>query len=97
MSGENERRERITVTKPGTALRATGAFVLLNLPLLVTIYFVYWMTGGEAAELWVRIILAVLVAAAEFAIVVTTIGPPLYDWIKTEETIYVGDKPSWEQ
>lgn len=84
------------VKKPGTAMRATVAFALLNVPLLITVYFVWLMSGGESAEWWVRGILAIAVAFAEFAIVVTTIGPPLYEWIKSEEYVDDGKKPSWE-
>lgn len=86
-----------TMKKPGTALRATVAFALLNLPLIGTAAFAYWMGGGMGAEWWLRGILAVGVAVSEFAIVTTTIGPPLYDWIKSEEYVEKGEKPSWEK
>lgn len=88
---------RRVVRKPGTAIRATVAFFLLNLPLTVTVYFVYLMSGGENAEWWVRGILAIAVAVAEFAIVISTIGPPLYEWIQSEEYLEEGEKPSWER
>ena len=84
------------IQRPGTALRATAAFALLNLPLIGTVLFALWMAGGQDAEWWIRGILAILVAAAEFAIV-TTIAPPLYDWIKSEEWVDEGKKPSWER
>lgn len=85
--------------KPGTALRATAAFVLLNLPLVGTAAFTYWMGGGMGAEWWLRAVLAVAVAGSELAIVTTTIGPPLLDWIKSEEYIdrSRGDRPTWEK
>ena len=83
--------------KPGTALRATVAFGLLNLPLIITTAVVYHLGGGETAEWWVRGILAIGVAIAEFSIVVSTIGPPLYDWIKSEEYVPDNEKPSWER
>jgi len=83
--------------RPGTALRATAGFALLNLPLIVTVVTVVWLSGGEAAEWWVRGILAVAVCVAEFAIVVTTIGPPLYEWIVSEEYVEDGEKPSWQR
>lgn len=83
--------------KPGAAVRSMAAFGLLNLPLLVTGYVVYHLAGGETAEWWVRGIVAVLISAAEFSIVTTTIGPPLYDWIQGEESVKDGEKPSWEK
>lgn len=83
--------------KPGTALRATAAFALLNLPLIGTVLFALWMAGGNEADWWIRGILALAVAIAEFAIVTTTIAPPLYDWIKSEEYVEDGQKPSWER
>ena len=86
-----------TIRKPGTALRATVAFGLLNLPLVITTGFVYLLSGGETAEWWVRGILAIGVAVAEYTIVITTIGPPLYDWIRSEEFVKEGSKPSWEK
>lgn len=84
------------VQKPGVALRATAAFTLLNLPLIGTVLFALWMAGGDNADWWVRGILAIAVAVGETVIVTTTIGPPLYDWIKSEEYVEDGKKPSWE-
>lgn len=86
-----------TVQKPGVALRATVAFALLNLPLIVTTFFVYFMSGGALAEWYVRGLLAVIVAVAEFTIVTQTIAPPLLGWIKGEELVKDGEKPSWEK
>ncbi len=85
------------VKKPGTAGRATAAFALLNLPLVATAVFVFWLGGGNAAEWWLKGIMGVLVAVAEFSIVVTTIAPPLYEWIKGEEWVSEGERPSWEK
>lgn len=85
------------VQKPGVAMRATAAFALLNLPLVGTVLFALWMAGGNEADWWIRGILALVVAVAEFAIVTTTIAPPLYDWIKSEEYVKDGAKPSWEK
>lgn len=84
-------------TRPGTAQRATVAFFLLNIPLFMTTYFVYWMGGQESADWWLRGILAIGFAAAEFAIVFSTITEPLYEWIKGKEYVPEGQKASWEK
>lgn len=86
-----------TIQKPGAALRATFAFFLLNLPLVITVAAVYMLSGGMTAEWWVRGILAIMVAVAEAVIVVETVGPPLRDWIKSEEYVAEGDRPSWQK
>lgn len=85
-----------SVRKPGTALRATAAFALLNVPLIGVTAFVWFLANG-AADFWLRTFIGVAVSVAEFAIVSTTIGPPLYDWIKSEEYVQDGQKPSWEK
>jgi hypothetical protein len=79
------------VTKPGLAFRATAAFALLNAPLVGTVAFVYFITNG-ADDFWIKTFLAIAVIVAEFAITISTIAPPLYDWIKGQE--YVEDKKS---
>lgn len=84
-------------TKPGTALRATAALFILNVPLGITVIAVYWLSGGTIAEWWVRGILAVAVAIAEAAIVLNTIAPPMLTWIKGEESVAEGQKASWEK
>ncbi len=89
--------EWIKSEKPGTAIRATIAFLILNLPLIIAAYFTYWISGGAAAEWYVRGIVAVGVTVAEFAIVVNTIGPPMAEWIRSEEVIKDNEKPSWER
>ena len=71
------------VRKPGTAFRATVAFALLNAPLVGTVAFVYFIAGG-ADDFWIKTFLSLGVIVSEFAITTTTIGPPLYDWIKSE-------------
>jgi len=86
-----------TYKRPGTAWRAAVAFILLNLPLLVTAYAIYHLAGGSEAEWWARGILAVVIAVAEFSVVTSTIAPPLYEWIKSEEVVADGAKPSWER
>lgn len=83
--------------KPGTALRATAAFTLLNIPLFLTLVVVYYAAGGMEANWWIRGIVALAFAVSEFSIVATTIAPPLYDWIKSEETVNDNEKPSWEK
>ena len=83
--------------KPGVAGRATVAMVLLNVPLLLVGAAVYWLAGTADAEWWARGTLAVVLAVAEFAIVITTIAPPLYDWITQKEFVEKGGKPSWEK
>jgi hypothetical protein len=83
--------------KPGAAGRATVVFMLLNAPLVLTSAVVIWLSGGVNAEWYVRGILAVGFAVSEFAIVVNTIAPPMLDWIKSEEYVKDGEKPSWER
>lgn len=84
------------VKRPGTAGRATAAFALLNLPLVVTVGAVYWLAGGIEAEWWLRGIIGVAVAVSEAAITLNTIGPPLMEWIKGEEYVEEGKDPSWK-
>lgn len=78
---------RKLVQRKGVALRATFAFVLLNLPLMFTAFLCYYLAGGESSEWWVRGIVALMVAVGEFWIVVETIGPPLREWIRGEEWV----------
>lgn len=75
-----------TRDKPGVGFRAAVVFFILNLPIIGVTYFAYWMAGGQGAEWFIRGVLAIGVAVAEFALVTTTIGPPLVDWIKSTET-----------
>lgn len=85
------------VSKPGLVWRALAAFILLNLPLILTIGFVWYLAGGDHAEWWVKGILAIGTAACELGIVAGTIADPLHKWIKSEEYITDGQKPSWEK
>jgi hypothetical protein len=63
----------VQVTKPGLFGRAIAV--------------AYWLSGGQSAEWWARGILAVGVAVAQFAIVSTTIGPPVMEWIEGKEYV----------
>jgi hypothetical protein len=80
-----------TRQKPGVAGRATMAFALLNLPLFATTWLCYFMAGGDETLWWLRCILALGFAVAEFTLVTTTIGPPLMEWIESKETVAVDD------
>lgn len=77
----------VQVTKPGLFGRAIAAFFLFNLAVALTIAVAYWLSGGQSAEWWARGILAVGVAVAQFAIVSTTIGPPVMEWIEGKEYV----------
>lgn len=85
------------VRKPGVIYRATAAFALLNVPLVGTAWFVFLMGGNAASEWWLRAVLALAVAGSEIAIVTSTIGPPLVDWIGEKELVGEGKKASWEK
>lgn len=85
------------VQRPGVALRATAAFGLLNMALILTAAVVYYLAGAGSAEWWARGLIAICFAISEFAIVTTTIGPPLYEWVAGKEWVRDGEKPSWER
>lgn len=79
--------------KPGLFYRAVAAFVLLNIATILTLLATWWLSGGMASPWQIRGLLAVAVAVAEFSIVTTTIGPPLMDWIKSQECVEEEKQP----
>lgn len=84
---------RELVQKPGTLWRATGAFVLLNAVLLVTLFLIVTIAPTMRNVIWLQAIAALLVAALEFAIVMCTIQDPLNKWVKGEHYVDVPESP----
>lgn len=74
-----------TRDKPGKGLRALAVFIVLNVPIAAVVVFAFYMAGGLQADWPIRAFLVVALAVSEFALVTTTIAPPMLEWINSTE------------
>lgn len=83
------------VKKPGYMFRACVAWVILNAVLLFTLSALIYILKGYLSVWYVMIPIIVAVVASEWVIMSETIAPIISDWIKQEEYVKDGDKPTW--
>ena len=86
-----------TVKKPGYMLRACVGWVILNLVLLFTLAATVYIVQGYLDRWYVIGTLLIIVMVSEIGIMNETIAPILTDWIKQEETVDDGQKPTWQK
>ncbi len=82
--------------KPGYMLRACIAWIIWNAILLFTLAVVVYICRPIMDRWYVMIPLLVGIVASEWIIMAETIAPIISDWIKQEEDVKSGEKPSWK-
>jgi hypothetical protein len=86
-----------TVKRPGYMLRACVAWVILNAVLIFTLSaLVFVLPRDQLAQWYVMIPIIVAVVASQWIIMGETIAPIIKEWIKQEEYVKDGEKPSWQ-
>ena len=85
----------VQMTKPGYMRRAVIAWCILNGILIATLALVVYVVTPWMERWFVMIPLLVAVIVSEAVIMAETIGPIIRDWIKQDEYVRDGDKPSW--
>lgn len=83
--------------RPGYMRRACLAWVVLNSVLIFTLAAIVFVLGPYTDRWYVTVPLIVGVVISEWIIMAETIAPIVKDWIKQEEYVKDGDKPSWEK
>ncbi len=86
-----------TVTKPGYMRRAVIAWCILNGILIATLALIVFVIEPWMKEWYVMVPLLIAVVVSEWIIMAETIGPIIRDWIKQDEYLNEGEKPSWEK
>jgi len=87
-----------TVKRPGYMLRACIAWVILNTVLIFTLAaLVFVLPRDQLSQWYVMIPIIVAVVVSQWIIMGETIAPIIKEWIKQEEYIGDGKKPSWEK
>lgn len=85
------------VRKPGYMGRAVIAWCIFNTILFVTLGAIVWLVGGYLDRWFVMIPMMIAVVVSEWIIMAETVAPIIKDWIKQEEYVSEGGKPSWER
>lgn len=86
-----------TLKKPGYMLRACVAWVIFNSILIFTLAMTVYVIRPWMASWYVMVPLLVAVVVSEWIIMGETIAPIIKDWIKQEEYVKDGEKPSWQR
>jgi hypothetical protein len=86
-----------TLKKPGYMFRACVAWVILNTVLLFTLAALVYILKDHIGVWYVMIPIIVAVVVSEWVIMGETIAPIVKDWIKQEEYVKDGEKPSWSR
>lgn len=85
----------MTVKKPGYMFRACVAWVILNSVLLFTLAALVYVLGDHLSTWYVMIPIILAVVVSEWIIMAETIAPIISDWIKQEEYVKDGERPTW--
>lgn len=85
------------VKKPGYMQRACVAWVVLNLSMFIVLGFTVWLLSAYMNAWYVILPLVVSLVITEWIITGETIAPIVREWIKQEEYVKEGDRPSWEK
>lgn len=83
--------------KPGYMKRAVIAWCILNGILLFTLAAFVFILGDYMDRWYVMIPMLIGVVISEWIIMGETIAPIIKDWIKQEELVEDGQKPSWQK
>ena len=86
-----------TVRRPGYMGRAVLAWMIFNTILFVTLGALVYLAGAYLDRWFVMIPMMVAVVLSEWIIMAETIAPIIKDWIKQEEYVADGERPSWEK
>lgn len=87
-----------TVKRPGYMLRAIAAWFIFNGILVATLAATTYFLDQEIVRTWyVGGALALGIVVSEWIIMAETIAPVIKEWIKQEEWISDGKRPSWER
>lgn len=82
--------------RPGYMLRACVAWIILNAVLIFTLSaLVFVLPREELSQWYVMIPIIIAVVVSQWIIMAETIAPIIKEWIKQEEYVKDGDKPSW--
>lgn len=84
------------VKRPGYMKRAVIAWCLLNGIMIAMLAILIYLIGPYIDRWYVMIPLLVAILVSEFIIMTETIAPIIKEWIKQEEYVTDGQKPSWE-
>jgi hypothetical protein len=85
------------VKRPGYMKRAVIAWCLLNGIMIAMLAILVYLIGPYVDRWYVMIPLLVAILVSEFVIMTETIAPIIKEWIKQEEYISDGQKPSWDR
>ena len=88
---------KVKYIKPGVMKRASLAWLVLNGAMLLTLAIIVYMVAPWMANWYIALPILVSVVVTEWMITSETIAPIVRDWIKGEEYVPVGEKPSWEK
>lgn len=83
--------------KPGYMARAVAAWFIFNGILFVTLGVLVYLVGAYLDRWFVMIPMMLAVVLSEWIIMAETIAPVIKDWIKQEEYVEAGNRPSWEK
>ena len=86
-----------TVRRPGYMGRAVVAWMIFNTILFVTLGVLVYLAGAYLDRWFVMIPMMIAVVLSEWIIMAETIAPIIKDWIKQEEYVTDGERPSWEK
>lgn len=81
--------------KPGYMRRACVAWVILNAVLFATLAALVFILGPYVNQWFVMVPIIIAVVASQWIIMGETIAPIIKEWIKQEELVKDGEKPSW--
>lgn len=83
--------------RPGYMGRAVAAWFIFNTILFVTLAALVFLVGAYLDRWFVMIPMMLAVVLSEWIIMAETIAPVIKDWIKQEEYVSDGERPSWEK
>lgn len=84
------------VKRPGYMFRAVVAWCIFNSILFVTLGAIVYLVGNYLDRWFVMIPMMMAVVGSEWIIMSETIAPVIKDWVKQEEFVTEGQKPSWQ-
>lgn len=87
-----------SMKRPGYMLRACVAWVILNAVLIFTLAaLVFVLPRDQLSQWYVMIPLIIAVVVSQWIIMAETIAPIIKEWIKQEEYVKDGERPSWQK
>lgn len=95
--GGTGRSSYVTVKRPGMMWRATAAWLVLNVAMLATLAIIVYVVQPWMQNWYIALPILVSVVVTEWMITSETIAPIVREWIKGEELVKDGEKPSWER